>query len=129
LTLPSELHRSLFTGPLPSLHKGDETHHAPPGGSTGGAPLAANSHHVDFHEWAMAGIARPSTVAAVGSTGVARAKGIDTEDTITLPPRAPPPLRPRPGPPEVLGTEPFPILACGLGANTGSSGGRQSGGG
>jgi len=43
-----------------------------------------NSHHVDFHEWAMAGIARPSTVAAVGSTGVARAKGIDTEDTITL---------------------------------------------
>jgi D-galacturonate reductase len=44
-----------------------------------------NSHHVDFHEWANHGIARPISVVATGSTGVAKAKyDIDTEDTITL---------------------------------------------
>eukprot|EP00667_Euglena_gracilis_P018458 EG_transcript_19603 len=43
-----------------------------------------NSHHVDFHEWAMRGVARPVRVVGAASTGVAKAKGIDTEDTITL---------------------------------------------
>ena len=46
-----------------------------------------NSHHVDFHEWAMAGRARPERVTALGSTGVATARlgnGVQTEDTITL---------------------------------------------
>ena len=44
-----------------------------------------NSHHVDFHEWANHGIARPISVVATGSTGVAKSKfDIDTEDTITL---------------------------------------------
>eukprot|EP01043_Picozoa_sp_COSAG02_P054287 COSAG02_NODE_6125_length_3783_cov_1.474355_3_plen_149_part_00 len=44
-----------------------------------------NSHHVDFHEWANHGIARPISVVATGSTGIAKAKyDIDTEDTITL---------------------------------------------
>ena len=46
-----------------------------------------NSHHVDFHEWAMAGRARPERVTALGSTGVATARlgnGVQTEDTVTL---------------------------------------------
>eukprot|EP01047_Picozoa_sp_COSAG01_P009899 COSAG01_NODE_413_length_17368_cov_15.823672_10_plen_347_part_00 len=43
-----------------------------------------NSHHVDFHEWCLLGKARPTTVTAIASTGVAKSKGIDTEDTITL---------------------------------------------
>ncbi|KAJ8603464.1 hypothetical protein CTAYLR_005092 [Chrysophaeum taylorii] len=46
-----------------------------------------NSHHVDFHEWACAGVARPERVTALKSTGVARARleGVDSiEDTITL---------------------------------------------
>ena len=44
-----------------------------------------NSHHVDFHEWANHGIARPVSVVATGSTGIAKSKyDIDTEDTITL---------------------------------------------
>lgn len=43
-----------------------------------------NSHHVDFHEWACAGFARPVRVIASKATGVARSKGIATEDTITL---------------------------------------------
>lgn len=43
-----------------------------------------NSHHVDFSEWVLAGIARPTRVTAMASTGVAKAKGIDTEDSITL---------------------------------------------
>jgi len=43
-----------------------------------------NSHHVDFSEWTLAGIARPVRVTATGSTGVAHAKDIPTEDSITL---------------------------------------------
>ncbi len=44
-----------------------------------------NSHHTDFHEWAMQGRARPVRVSALASTGVATGKfGIETEDTITL---------------------------------------------
>ena len=45
-----------------------------------------NSHHVDFHSWAVQGIARPSQVTATASTGVAQSAPFDvqTEDTITL---------------------------------------------
>merc|ERR1711865_189505 len=46
-----------------------------------------NSHHIDFHEWAMQGNARPERVTALGFTGVADARldnGVHTEDTITL---------------------------------------------
>jgi D-galacturonate reductase len=43
-----------------------------------------NAHHVDFCVWAVGHLARPVSVCAVASTGVARAQGIDTEDTITL---------------------------------------------
>jgi D-galacturonate reductase len=43
-----------------------------------------NAHHVDFHLWAVQSRARPRTVAALASTGVAQQRGIDTEDTITL---------------------------------------------
>jgi D-galacturonate reductase len=43
-----------------------------------------NSHHVDFSEWTLAGIARPIRVTGTSSTGVAKARGIDTEDSITL---------------------------------------------
>lgn len=46
-----------------------------------------NSHHVDFHEWACHGIARPSLVTAFKSTGVATDRldtGVEIEDTITL---------------------------------------------
>merc|ERR1712176_396128 len=43
-----------------------------------------NSHHIDFSEWTLAGIARPVRVTATGSTGVAHAKDIPTEDSITL---------------------------------------------
>ena len=43
-----------------------------------------NSHHIDFSEWTLAGIARPVRVTATSSTGVARAKGMETEDSITL---------------------------------------------
>jgi D-galacturonate reductase len=43
-----------------------------------------NSHHIDWSEWTLAGIARPIRVTAVASTGVAKSKGIDTEDSITL---------------------------------------------
>lgn len=43
-----------------------------------------NSHHVDFSEWTLAGIARPVRVAASASTGVAHKKGMPTEDSITL---------------------------------------------
>jgi D-galacturonate reductase len=43
-----------------------------------------NSHHVDFSEWTLAGIARPVRVTATASSGVAKAKDIDTEDSITL---------------------------------------------
>jgi D-galacturonate reductase len=43
-----------------------------------------NSHHVDFSEWTLAGIARPVRVTATASNGVAMSKGIQTEDSITL---------------------------------------------
>jgi D-galacturonate reductase len=43
-----------------------------------------NSHHIDFAEWTLAGIARPVRVTATSSTGVAKERGIDTEDSITL---------------------------------------------
>lgn len=43
-----------------------------------------NSHHVDFCEWAMFGRARPVRVTAIASDGVATAKEMPTEDTITL---------------------------------------------
>jgi D-galacturonate reductase len=43
-----------------------------------------NSHHVDWSEWTLASIARPIRVTATGSTGVAKSKDIDTEDSITL---------------------------------------------
>ena len=44
-----------------------------------------NSHHIDFHEWCLAGKARPHTVTATASTGVARATlGRPCEDTIAI---------------------------------------------
>jgi len=43
-----------------------------------------NAHHVDFHAWSVADRAFPVSVFATRSTGVASAKGIETEDTITL---------------------------------------------
>jgi len=43
-----------------------------------------NSHHIDWSEWTLAGVARPIRVTATGSTGVAKGKGMDTEDSITL---------------------------------------------
>lgn len=43
-----------------------------------------NSHHVDWSEWTLASIARPIRVTATGSTGVAKSKDINTEDSITL---------------------------------------------
>lgn len=43
-----------------------------------------NAHHIDFHAWCVARFARPISVAAVASTGVAKVKQIETEDTITL---------------------------------------------
>jgi D-galacturonate reductase len=43
-----------------------------------------NSHHVDWSEWTLAGIARPVRVTATGSTGIAQSRGMETEDSITL---------------------------------------------
>jgi D-galacturonate reductase len=43
-----------------------------------------NSHHIDWSEWTLAGIARPVRVTATGSTGIAKARGMETEDSITL---------------------------------------------
>jgi len=47
-----------------------------------------NSHHVDFHCWAMQGIARPTRIVAMKSTGVANSAPFNcppnTEDTITI---------------------------------------------
>lgn len=43
-----------------------------------------NSHHVDWSEWTLAGLARPVRVTAAASTGVATARKMDTEDSITL---------------------------------------------
>ncbi len=43
-----------------------------------------NSHHIDFHHWSVRAFARPLSVVASASTGVATSRGIDTEDTISL---------------------------------------------
>ncbi len=43
-----------------------------------------NSHHIDLSEWTLAGIARPVRVTGTSSTGVAKARGMNTEDSITL---------------------------------------------
>ena len=45
-----------------------------------------NSHHVDFHSWAVLGLARPLRVTAAASTGVAQGEPfeVQTEDAITL---------------------------------------------
>uniref|UniRef100_A0A7S2WUR1 Gfo/Idh/MocA-like oxidoreductase N-terminal domain-containing protein n=1 Tax=Rhizochromulina marina TaxID=1034831 RepID=A0A7S2WUR1_9STRA len=43
-----------------------------------------NSHHIDFAEWALLGIARPVSVTSIASTGIAHAKDMPTEDAITL---------------------------------------------
>lgn len=43
-----------------------------------------NAHHVDFNVWAASAFARPVSVHAMASTGVAQAQDIPTEDTITL---------------------------------------------
>jgi D-galacturonate reductase len=44
-----------------------------------------NSHHVDFSEWALEGVARPVMVTASAATGVGSAVlGREVEDTITL---------------------------------------------
>jgi D-galacturonate reductase len=43
-----------------------------------------NAHHIDFNVWSVSHIARPISVTAIASTGVAKAEGIDAEDTITL---------------------------------------------
>mmetsp|Transcript_6958 Transcript_6958/g.15180 ORF Transcript_6958/g.15180 Transcript_6958/m.15180 type:complete len:424 (-) Transcript_6958:99-1370(-) len=43
-----------------------------------------NSHHIDFSEWTLAGIARPIRVTATSSSGIAKSRGIETEDSITL---------------------------------------------
>ena len=43
-----------------------------------------NSHHIDWSEWTLHGIARPVRVTASSSSGVAYQKGMDTEDSITL---------------------------------------------
>jgi D-galacturonate reductase len=43
-----------------------------------------NAHHIDFNVWSVGHDARPTAVSAVASSGLARARGIDTEDTITL---------------------------------------------
>jgi D-galacturonate reductase len=43
-----------------------------------------NAHHVDFNVWASSAFARPMAVHAMAATGVAHAREIPTEDTITL---------------------------------------------
>jgi D-galacturonate reductase len=45
-----------------------------------------NSHHVDWSEWTLAGIARPIRVTATSSSGIAQSAPYDmhTEDSITL---------------------------------------------
>jgi D-galacturonate reductase len=43
-----------------------------------------NAHHIDFNVWSVSHIARPLSVTAMASTGVAKAEGIDAKDTITL---------------------------------------------
>lgn len=43
-----------------------------------------NAHHIDFNVWALDGSARPKSVTACSSGGVAIKKGLNTEDTISL---------------------------------------------
>jgi D-galacturonate reductase len=43
-----------------------------------------NAHHIDFHAWTLEGRARPISVMASASEGVARSLGFPTEDSITL---------------------------------------------
>ena len=43
-----------------------------------------NAHHIDFHCWTLEGLARPISVIASASNGVAAGLGLPTEDTITL---------------------------------------------
>ncbi len=43
-----------------------------------------NAHHIDFNVWSVEHIARPLSVTALASCGMARGQGIDAEDTITL---------------------------------------------
>ncbi len=43
-----------------------------------------NAHHIDFNVWSVGHLARPLSVTALASTGVARREGIEAEDTITL---------------------------------------------
>jgi D-galacturonate reductase len=43
-----------------------------------------NAHHIDFNVWTVGHSARPLSVTALASTGVAKREGIDAEDTITL---------------------------------------------
>jgi D-galacturonate reductase len=43
-----------------------------------------NAHHIDFNVWSVGHVARPLSVTALASCGVAKAQGIDAEDTITL---------------------------------------------
>lgn len=44
-----------------------------------------NSHHIDFHEWAVGETSRPTKVTAMASTGIAKALyDMTCEDTITL---------------------------------------------
>jgi D-galacturonate reductase len=44
-----------------------------------------NSHHIDFHEWAVGETSRPVKVTATASYGIAKAlHNMDCEDTITL---------------------------------------------
>ena len=43
-----------------------------------------NSHHIDWSEWTLHGLARPVRVTATASTGIAHAKNMPTEDSITL---------------------------------------------
>lgn len=43
-----------------------------------------NAHHIDFHAWTMQDRARPVSVMASASNGVAEARGLPTEDSITL---------------------------------------------
>ena len=43
-----------------------------------------NAHHIDFNVWSVGHVARPVSVSAIASNGVAKSAGIEAEDTITL---------------------------------------------
>jgi D-galacturonate reductase len=43
-----------------------------------------NAHHIDFHCWTLQDLARPLSVIASASNGVAQNLGLPTEDSITL---------------------------------------------